>query len=102
MHIQIFDKDSQLLQHIHQIIREAAQHTSTSITLDMISSPAELADAGIFSTPTVCIDGKVFAAGYVPTDKEISRWLSRLGIPSRGPHAYACVCGKCMPALFTP
>ena len=102
MHIQIFDNDPQRLQQIHQMIGDAAQRTSIPITLEMVSSPESLADHGIFPPPTVCIDGKVFAAGYVPNDQEIIRWLSRLGVPSRGPHAYTCVCGQCMPKLFNP
>ncbi len=100
MHIQIFDRDNERLQAIHQTIAKMAKNVSTSITIELVSAPETLADAGVFSTPTICIDGKVFASGYVPADTEINRWLSRIGLPSRGPHAYTCICGQCMPSLF--
>jgi len=100
MHIQIFDRNTDRQQAIQQIISRAAQRIASSITVEGISDGKALAQAGIFSYPTICIDGKVFAAGYMPSETEVSKWFTRLGIVTTGSHAYACICGQCMPRFL--
>ena len=100
MHIQIFDQDTDRQQVIQQVISKAAQHIASSITVEGISDGKALAQAGIFSSPTICIDGRIFAAGYIPSDTEVSKWFSRLGIVTGSPHAYACICGQCAPRFL--
>ncbi len=100
MHIQIFDRDTTRLKAILSTVSRAAERITTSITVEGISDSQTLTQAGIFSCPTICIDGKVFAAGYIPSETEAARWFSRLGIASTGPHAYTCICGQCMPRFL--
>jgi len=35
----------------------------------------EIAESGVFGTPAVIIDGRVKAAGKVPSKKEVLGWL---------------------------
>ncbi len=100
MHIQIFDRDTTRLKAILSAVSKAAERITTSITVAGISDNQAMAGAGILSCPTICIDGKIFASGYVPSETEIARWFTRLGIASAGPHAYACICGQCMPRFL--
>lgn len=100
MHIQIFDRDIDRQQAIQLTISKAAQRITTNITVEIISDNEAIAQAGIFSCPTICIDGKVFASGYIPSETEVSKWFTRLGIATTGPHAYACICGQCIPRFL--
>lgn len=100
MHIQIFDHNTDRQQAIQQTVSKAARHITTNITVEVISDNKAIAQAGIFSYPTICIDGKVFASGYIPSETEVSKWFTRLGIVVTTPHAYACICGQCMPRFL--
>ena len=100
MHIQIFDRDTDRLQALQLTVSKAAQRITANITVEKISDNEAIAQAGIFSCPAICIDGKVFASGYTPSEAEVTKWFTRLGIVTASPHAYTCICGQCMPRLF--
>lgn len=100
MHIQIFDCDIDRQQAIQQTVGKAAQHIIANITIEIITDNKAIAQAGIFFCPTISIDGKVFASGYIPSETEVLKWFTRLGTVATGHHAYACVCGQCMPRFL--
>ena len=42
-----------------------------------VTDAKAIADAGIIASPTLAVDGKIVASGWIPGKKEIARFLMR-------------------------
>jgi len=58
-----------------EMIRKAANEQNVAIELEKVEDFAEIATAGIMSTPGVVIDGKVVHAGGIPSKSQVQAWL---------------------------
>jgi small redox-active disulfide protein 2 len=57
-------------------IDEIARRLNVAIDLEKVEDMAQIAAAGVMSTPAVVIDGKVVHKGGVPSRTQIEEWLS--------------------------
>lgn len=60
---------------LHENALEAAEHTGKAIRVEYVTDIAEIAAAGIMSTPALLIDGKVVSTGKVLSADEIEGLL---------------------------
>jgi len=57
-------------------VRHVVEQSGVEAIVRKASDPAEMARAGILTTPTVVVDGVVKFAGRIPTEQEIKGWFS--------------------------
>jgi len=57
-------------------VRHVVQQSGVEATVRKASDFAEMAKAGVLTTPAVVVDGVVKLAGRVPTEQEIKGWFS--------------------------
>jgi small redox-active disulfide protein 2 len=60
-----------------KVVREAVAEAGSDATVEYITDIAEIAKAGIFSTPAVVVDGNVKSVGKVPSKAEVKTWLGK-------------------------
>lgn len=60
-----------------KVVREAVAEAGSDATVDYVTDIAEIAKAGIFSTPAVVVDGNVKSVGKVPSKAEVKTWLGK-------------------------
>jgi len=60
---------------VERVINEVVVETGVQATVEKISDFNEIAKLGVFSTPSVVIDGQIKSVGKVPTKKEILAWF---------------------------
>lgn len=58
-----------------RIMNEALAEAGKEAIVQKVSDFNEIAKLGVFSTPSVVIDGQIKAVGKVPTKKEALEWL---------------------------
>ena len=60
-----------------EIVRQVVAEAGVSASVEKVSDMLEIATHGVFSTPTVVIDGQVKSVGKVPSKKDVLGWLGR-------------------------
>jgi small redox-active disulfide protein 2 len=58
------------------MVKEAANKSGIEVSVEKITDYAEIAKAGVASTPGLVIDGKLVHAGGLPKPDSISAWLA--------------------------
>lgn len=58
------------------MVKDAADKAGIDISVEKITDYAEIAKAGVASTPGLVIDGKLVHAGGLPKPESISAWLA--------------------------
>jgi len=58
------------------MVKEAANKSGIEVTVEKITDYAEIAKAGVASTPGLVIDGKLVHAGGLPKPASVSGWLT--------------------------
>lgn len=58
------------------MVKEAADKSGIEVSVEKITDYAEIAKAGVASTPGLVIDGKLVHAGGLPKPDSISAWLA--------------------------
>lgn len=61
---------------VMDVIKEAVQLSGTNPTIETITDFAEVAKAGIMSTPAIKINNRVVASGRVPKVKDLATLLT--------------------------
>ncbi|TKJ42151.1 thioredoxin family protein [candidate division LCP-89 bacterium B3_LCP] len=62
---------------VKQTLDELGWQEGQEYSLEKIENPNDIAGRGILMTPGVIIDGQIFCVGKVPTQKEISEFLTK-------------------------
>ena len=75
-HITVYGPGCKRCANAEQVVRDAAQALSLDVQIEKISDFAEIAKAGVVSTPAIGIDGKLVHAGSVPSLAQMQSWLS--------------------------
>lgn len=60
---------------VERIVQEAVAEVGVVATIEKVSDFKEIAKLGVFSTPSVVIDGQIKCVGKVPAKKEVLSWL---------------------------
>lgn len=60
---------------LHENAHEAAKHSDKTVKIEYITDIAEIAAAGVISTPALLIDDKVASTGKVLSPNEIEKML---------------------------
>jgi small redox-active disulfide protein 2 len=58
-----------------RVVQEAVDEAGVQASVEKVSDFNEIAKLGVFSTPSVVIDGQIKCVGKVPTRKEVLAWL---------------------------
>lgn len=58
-----------------EMVRQAAAKLGIAVSVEKITDMAEIAKAGVMSTPGVSIDGKLVHAGGLPDAVKLEGWL---------------------------
>lgn len=58
------------------MVKEASDKSGIEVSVEKITDYAEIAKAGVASTPGLVIDGKLVHAGGLPKPDSISAWLA--------------------------
>ena len=58
-----------------KLVREAVEETGSGASVEKVTDMMEIAGFGVFSTPSVIVDGQVKCSGKVPKKEVIKAWL---------------------------
>jgi small redox-active disulfide protein 2 len=58
------------------MVSDAAAKLELDVRVEKVTDMAEIAMAGVMSTPGIAIDGKLVHAGGLPDRAALERWLS--------------------------
>ncbi len=75
MKIQIMGPGCANCQKINTLVQQIVAETGLDATIIKVTDFAEMAKAGVLSTPAVVIDGIIKSVGKVPSKNEIKSWL---------------------------
>jgi small redox-active disulfide protein 2 len=64
-------------QRLEASVRRVLQSQGLAAQIEKVTDLGEIMKYAILATPGLVIDGKLVAAGRVPSDKEIAGWLPR-------------------------
>ena len=58
-------------------VKDAVAETGVDATVKKVTDVMEIAEYGVFGTPSVVIDGEVNSVGTIPTKDEIKTWIQQ-------------------------
>ena len=58
-----------------QMVKEAASKMAIEIEVEKVTDLAQIAMAGVMSTPGIAVDGKLVHAGGLPDTGKLEEWL---------------------------
>lgn len=62
---------------LEQIVRKVIENNSLEAEIEKVTDSQEITKWPILSTPGLVVDGKVLSSGRIPSEAEITDWLSR-------------------------
>ena len=62
---------------LFELVKEVVEEKGIPADVQHITDAKAIADAGIIASPTLAVDGKIVASGWIPGKKEIERFLTR-------------------------
>lgn len=77
MRIEILGTGCAKCNQLEQTARQAAARLGLTCEIEHITEIKEFAKRGVIFTPALVVDGKVLAAGRVPSDEELARLLDK-------------------------
>jgi len=58
-----------------QMVRDAAERLGVAVNVEKVTDPAQIAMAGVMSTPGIAVDGKLVHAGGLPDAAKLEGWI---------------------------
>ena len=62
---------------VEKIVKEAVAETGATADIEHVTDFKRIAEYGVFSTPSVVVDGEVKSVGKIPKKDEIKAWLKK-------------------------
>ncbi|RLB76272.1 MAG: thioredoxin family protein, partial [Deltaproteobacteria bacterium] len=59
------------------IVKEAVAESGVNANVEKVTGMMEIAQAGVFGTPAVMIDGKLKCVGKIPQKKDVISWIKK-------------------------
>ena len=75
-HVKVFGPGCKRCETTEQMIRDAAARLGVDVDVEKVTDYADIAMAGVMSTPGIAIDGKLVHAGGLPDAAALEGWLA--------------------------
>ncbi len=76
MKIQVMGPGCANCARVAELVQEALDRAGIDGSVEKVTDFAEMAKAGVLSTPALVIDGEVKCTGRIPRAEEIAAWLT--------------------------
>lgn len=77
MEIKILGPGCAKCQQVEKLVQETVAETGSDAKIDHVKDFKEIAAYGVFTTPSVVVDGKVVSVGKIPRKEDIKNWLKQ-------------------------
>ena len=77
MEIKILGPGCAKCHQVEKIVKEAIAETGLDARIEHVTDFKRIAEYGVFSTPSVVVDGEVKSVGKVPKKEEIKGWITK-------------------------
>jgi len=77
MDIKVLGPGCPKCQQTEKIVKEAVAENSVSATVQKVTDTLNIAEYGVFGTPSVVVDGEVKSVGKIPTKEDVKKWISK-------------------------
>jgi small redox-active disulfide protein 2 len=77
MEIKILGPGCAKCHQVEKIVKEAVAETGAAADIEHVTDFKRIAEYGVFSTPSVVVDGEVKSVGKIPKKDEIKAWLKK-------------------------
>jgi len=77
MEIKILGPGCAKCHQVEKLVKEAVVETGAVARIEHVTDFKEIAAFGVFTTPSVVVDGKVVSVGKVPRKEEIKGWITK-------------------------
>lgn len=62
---------------LEQIVRKVTENNALEAEIEKVTDFQEITKYPILSTPGLVVDGKVLSSGRIPSEAEITEWLTQ-------------------------
>ena len=73
--VKVFGPGCKRCETIAEMVHDAADRLGIEVSIEKVTDMAEIARAGVMSTPGISIDGKLVHAGGLPDGARLEGWL---------------------------
>ncbi len=77
MEIKVLGPGCKKCEQTEAIVKEAVAESGVNANVEKVTGMMEIAQAGVFGTPAVMIDGKVKCVGKIPKKKDVISWIKK-------------------------
>jgi small redox-active disulfide protein 2 len=77
MDIKILGPGCAKCRQVEKIVKEAVAETGAAADIEHVTDFKRIAEYGVFSTPSVVVDGEVKSVGKIPKKEEIKSWIGK-------------------------
>lgn len=77
MEIKILGPGCAKCHQVEKLVKEAVTEMGSDAKIDHVTDFKEIAAYGVFTTPSVVVDGKVVSVGKIPRKEDIRDWLRK-------------------------
>jgi small redox-active disulfide protein 2 len=77
MEIKILGPGCAKCHQVEKIVKEVVAETGAAADIEHVTDFKRIAEYGVFSTPSVVVDGEVKSVGKVPKKEEIKGWITK-------------------------
>lgn len=77
MEIKILGPGCAKCHQVEKLVKETLAETGADANVEHVTDFKKIAEYGVFSTPSVVVDGKVKSVGKIPKKEEIKTWIGK-------------------------
>ena len=77
MEIKILGTGCAKCHQVEKLVKETLAETDTDANVEHVTDVKKIASYGVFSTPSVVVDGKVRSVGRIPKKEDIKTWIGK-------------------------
>jgi small redox-active disulfide protein 2 len=77
MEIKILGPGCAKCHQVEKIVKEAVDEAGVDAAVEHVTDFKKIAEYGVFSTPSVVVNGQVKSVGKIPKKEEIMGWLGK-------------------------
>ncbi|WP_424931507.1 thioredoxin family protein [Amaricoccus macauensis] len=74
--VKVYGSDCRRSEAAAAMVEEVARRSGVDVTVERVTSPMEIARAGVVSLPGISVDGNLMHSGSLPDGDLIARWLT--------------------------